>query len=136
MKTTLENGTLVLGLEGRIDTNNAAETEQKIFSVVEEQKNDTEKVQMDAGKLEYISSAGLRVLMKLRKSLGYPLEVVNVSRDVYDIFETTGFTELLQGKSVSRYFHSVRSILFPSLFSYSCIYLTYSLKYIHPTRTI
>lgn len=102
MKTTLENGTLVLGLEGRIDTNNAAETEQKIFSVVEEQKNDTEKVQMDAGKLEYISSAGLRVLMKLRKSLGYPLEVVNVSRDVYDIFETTGFTELFDVKKALR----------------------------------
>ena len=102
METKLENRTLIICLEGRIDTNNAAETEQKIFSVVEEKKGDTEKVKVDAGKLEYISSAGLRVLMKLRKSLGYPLEVLNVSRDVYDIFETTGFTELLDVKKALR----------------------------------
>ncbi len=102
METKLENRTLIICLEGRIDTNNAAETEQKIFSVVEEKKNDTEKVKVDAGNLEYISSAGLRVLMKLRKSLGYPLEVLNVSRDVYDIFETTGFTELFDVKKALR----------------------------------
>jgi uncharacterized protein (TIGR02172 family) len=102
MKTKSENGILVLYLEGRIDTNNAAETEKEIFSAVEEKKDDTEKVKIDAGNLEYISSAGLRVLMKLRKSLGYPLEVTDVSRDVYDIFETTGFTELLDVKKALR----------------------------------
>lgn len=51
---------------------------------------------MDASELAYISSAGLRVLMKLRKQLGKALPVMNVSPEVYDIFDMTGFTELLE----------------------------------------
>lgn len=93
MKTTLENNTLTLCLEGRIDTNNAAEVEKEIFSAIE---GKTEDIVLDAKKLEYISSAGLRVLMKLRKSLDKPLPMINVSRDVYDILETAGFTEQLE----------------------------------------
>ena len=95
-----KNGQMILALEGRIDTNNAAQTENEIFAAVEG-ANGAEPV-IDAQKLEYISSAGLRVLMKLRKALGKPLSVINVSRDVYDIFETTGFTELLDVKKALR----------------------------------
>ena len=95
-----KNGELIIALEGRIDTNNAAQTESGIFAAVG--NADTADVVIDAEKLEYISSAGLRVLMKLRKELGKPLPVINVSRDVYDIFETTGFTELLDVKKALR----------------------------------
>ena len=102
MKTTKQNETLTIFLEGRIDTNNAAETEKVIFEQIEEKGTEIEWVEVDAGNLEYISSAGLRVLMKVRKRLGYPLAVLNVSRDVYDIFETTGFTELLDVKKALR----------------------------------
>ncbi|MEE3467224.1 MAG: phosphotransferase [Eubacterium sp.] len=49
---------------------------------------------IDASALDYISSAGLRVLMKLRKQYNKPLIINNVSSDVYEIFETTGFTNL------------------------------------------
>lgn len=94
-----KNGKLTIALEGRIDTNNAAQTESEIFAAVE---GKTEDIIIDAEKLEYISSAGLRVLMKLRKSIDKPLPVINVSRDVYDIFETTGFTELLDVKKALR----------------------------------
>ena len=99
MRTTNENNTLTVFLEGRIDTNNAAQTEKEIFGAVEGKTGD---ITIDAAKLEYISSAGLRVLMKLRKSIDKPLPVINVSRDVYDIFETTGFTELLDVKKALR----------------------------------
>lgn len=99
MKTNISNNTLTIFLEGRIDTNNAAQTEQEIFSAVEDKSED---IVLDAASLEYISSAGLRVLMKLRKSLDKPLPMINVSRDVYDILETTGFTELLDVKKALR----------------------------------
>jgi len=99
MRTKNENNTLTVYLEGRIDTNNAAQTESEIFAAVGDKTGD---IVIDAEKLEYISSAGLRVLMKLRKSINKPLPVINVSRDVYDIFETTGFTELLDVKKALR----------------------------------
>ena len=99
MRISNENNTMTLFLEGRIDTNNAAQTEQEIFSAIEDKTGD---IIIDAAALEYISSAGLRVLMKLRKSIGKPLSVINVSRDVYEILETTGFTELLDVKKALR----------------------------------
>ena len=94
-----KDGKTTIALEGRIDTNNAAQTESEIFAAVEGKIGD---IIIDAEKLDYISSAGLRVLMKLCKSTDKPLPVINVSRDVYDIFETTGFTELLDVKKALR----------------------------------
>ncbi len=99
MKTTLENNTLTIFLEGRIDTNNAAQTEQEIFAAA---GGSSAEIVVDAEKLEYISSAGLRVLMKLRKQIKKPLPLVNVSRDVFDILETTGFTELFDVRKALR----------------------------------
>ncbi len=102
MRAATENNTLTVFLEGRIDTNNAAQTEKEIFDAVNGRGDDVQNIVIDAEALEYISSAGLRVLMKLRKSIGRPLPVINVSRDVYDIFETTGFTELLDVRKALR----------------------------------
>ena len=79
-------------LKGRIDSNNAAEFEADIMKAA------SPDLVLDADDLEYISSAGLRVLMKLRKAAGKPLAIVNVSPEVYDIFEVTGFTDLLDVK--------------------------------------
>lgn len=84
-------------LTGRIDTNNASEWEQKIFS--SDLNNDTI---FDASKLEYISSAGLRVLMKARKKLNKKISIINLSREVYDIFDVTGFIELFDVKRALR----------------------------------
>ena len=49
---------------------------------------------IDASGLDYISSAGLRVLLKLRKRLA-TLSVIDVSPDVFEIFEVTGFSQLM-----------------------------------------
>jgi uncharacterized protein (TIGR02172 family) len=100
MKTTLENNTLTIHLEGRIDTNNASAVETELFDIVK--ANPGAEFVVDAENLEYISSAGLRVLMKLRKQVKKQLPVVNVSREVYEIFETTGFTEILDVKKALR----------------------------------
>ena len=101
MKAREDNGIITITLDGRIDTNNAAETEKEIFNLIEEGE-DNQAIEIDAANLEYISSAGLRVLLKIRKTLSYPLRILNVSREVYDIFETTGFTELLDVRKAMR----------------------------------
>ena len=82
----------VIRLSGRIDTSNAAEWEK---TITEQLSGETEN-SFDAEELEYISSAGLRVLMKVRKKAGSEIKIFNVSSDVYDIFDMTGFTELFK----------------------------------------
>ena len=89
-----------ISLAGRIDSNNASIVEQELFEKIGGQ--DDREIVFDAEKLTYISSAGLRVLMKVRKKFDHPLEILNVSRDIYDIFETTGFTELFAVKKAYR----------------------------------
>ena len=90
MKTTEKDGKLIIALEGRIDTNNALDTENALLTELEAHSG-AEPV-FDAESLDYISSAGLRVLMKIRKICGKPIAVENVSREVYEIFETADFT--------------------------------------------
>ena len=82
----------VINLTGRIDSNNAEIVESEISSQLAENPGETPI--FDATNLEYISSAGLRVLLKFRKKSGAKLEVLNVSDEVYNIFNVTGFTEL------------------------------------------
>ncbi|MCR5204183.1 MAG: anti-sigma factor antagonist [Lachnospiraceae bacterium] len=89
----------VVSLEGRIDSTNADQFEKDLFAIAAASQKD---VSFDAEKLEYISSAGLRVLLKLQKTKSRPISVFNVSRDVYDIFETTGFTQLFDIKKQYR----------------------------------
>lgn len=91
---TLDNGILTVSLGGRIDTTNAAEAEEKVLAAVSQ--SGASKLILDMSELEYISSAGLRVLMKLRKRSDEPPQMINVSSQIYDILETTGFTELFE----------------------------------------
>ncbi len=100
MTTSIANNNLTVLLEGRIDTNNSQQIEKEIFDAIGQNKD--KELTLDAEKLEYISSAGLRVLLKIQKSSDKPIPIINVSRDVYDIFETTGFTELLDVKKAYR----------------------------------
>ena len=100
MSINEKDGKLEIRLEGRIDTNNAPDVEQEIMNALD--SNAGKELVFDAENLEYISSAGLRVLMKIRKKFNKPIDIVNVSRDVYDIFETTGFTDLLNVKKAYR----------------------------------
>ena len=83
---------LYIAVEGRIDASNAAEAEEKIFAI----KNAVpgKHVVVDADKLEYISSAGLRVILRLRKEEP-KLAIINVAADVYEVFDMTGFTDMV-----------------------------------------
>ena len=88
----IDKDILYISVEGRVDASNAAEVEEKIFSI----KNDNpgKHTVVDADKLEYISSAGLRVILRLRKEEP-KLAIINVASDVYEIFDMTGFTEMV-----------------------------------------
>lgn len=79
-------------LSGRIDSNNAAEVEQKLLA---ELGGETAvSVVLDMENLEYISSAGLRVILRLKKT--YPdLRITGVNSEVYEILDMTGFTEMM-----------------------------------------
>ena len=79
-------------LVGRIDSNNSAEVEKQIQAQLA--GKGTVPVEIDAEGLEYISSAGLRVLLRLKKE--HPdLSVTGVNSTVYEILEMTGFTEMM-----------------------------------------
>ena len=84
-------------ISGRIDSNNAKQFEDELLAVA-----GAADVTLDAAELEYISSAGLRVLLKLKKNAGGEVSVINASNDVYDIFEVTGFTNILAVKKAIR----------------------------------
>ena len=88
----LDKDILYIAVEGRIDASNAAQAEEKIFAI----KNDNpgKHTVIDADNLEYISSAGLRVILRLRKEEP-KLAIINVAPDVYEVFDMTGFTDMV-----------------------------------------
>ena len=88
----LDKEILYIAVEGRIDASNAAEAEDKIFSI--KNNNPGKHTVVDADKLEYISSAGLRVILRLRKEEP-KLAIINVAPDVYEVLDMTGFTEMV-----------------------------------------
>ena len=85
-----ENNLLTLFLAGRVDSANAAEAEKQIFDAAE----GAGALTLDAADLEYISSAGLRVILRLKKAFK-DVKIVNASPEVYEIFDMTGFTEMM-----------------------------------------
>ena len=80
-------------IKGKIDSTNAPEFEEEIMAAL--------PTEIDASELEYISSAGLRVLLKLSKTVG-DVTLYNVSVDVYEILDVTGFTSILNVKKALR----------------------------------
>lgn len=101
MKIRRNNGILTVALEGRIDSSNAAAVEQEIFGVIGTES--FVELVIDADELFYISSAGLRIILKLLKTYKN-LRMINVHSDVYDVLEMTGFTELLSVEKAIRKF--------------------------------
>lgn len=88
----IDKDILYIAMEGRIDASNAGVAEEKIFSIKSE--NAGKHTVLDADKLEYISSAGLRVILRLRKE-DPKLAIINVAADVYEVLDMTGFTDMV-----------------------------------------
>lgn len=85
-------------IKGRVDSINAQTFEEELMALC----RPGEEVLIDASDLTYISSAGLRVFIRLKKAVKKDVIIENVSNEVYDIFEVTGFTEILNIKKKMR----------------------------------
>ncbi len=89
----LNGSTLTVALEGRLDTTTAPELEQAL----KESMDGANELTMDFAKLDYISSAGLRVLLSAHKAMSKKggMKVVNVNDVVSEVFDVTGFADIL-----------------------------------------
>lgn len=92
MNCKVDNNVLTVFLEGRVDSGNATQTGVEVDEI--RANNPHDAIVIDAENLEYISSAGLRVILHVRKEEP-TLKIINVSSEVYEILEMTGFTEML-----------------------------------------
>ncbi|MBR3507969.1 MAG: STAS domain-containing protein [Lachnospiraceae bacterium] len=90
---TQEGNKLTIALEGRLDTMTAPELDQELRSSLE----GIQELVVDMAQLEYVSSAGLRVLLSAQKVMNKQGEMVvrNVSEQIMEVFEVTGFTDIL-----------------------------------------
>ena len=88
-----KKNTETLALIGRLDTVTAPELEAEISAILPT----AESLVLDMEKLEYISSAGLRVILKTQKALTQKagLKLIHVSDEVREVFEITGFSDFL-----------------------------------------
>ena len=91
---TSENGKLKIGIDGRLDTLTAPELEKELKNSLD----GVNELEFDFTALDYISSAGLRVLLWAQKKmsgLGGEMYITGASEDVREIFTITGFSEIL-----------------------------------------
>ena len=90
---TAENGTLRIAREGRLDTNTAPQLEAELKTSL----SGITELELDFSGLEYISSAGLRVLLAAQKTMSRQgkMTIRNVNETIMEVFEITGFVEIL-----------------------------------------
>ncbi|MBQ3390155.1 MAG: STAS domain-containing protein [Firmicutes bacterium] len=88
-----EGSKLTVALEGRLDTTTAPELEEALKGSLD----GVDDLTMDFGGLEYISSAGLRILLATQKIMNKQgkMRVTNVNEVVMDVFDVTGFADIL-----------------------------------------
>ena len=93
IKKNLEGETLTICPVGRLDTTTAPELE----TTVKESLEGVKELVFDLGELEYISSAGLRVLLASQKQMNAvgTMKVTHVNELIMEIFEVTGFSDIL-----------------------------------------
>ena len=95
MKTTLDNNVLTVYLGGEINSYNADNIEKEIQETISKQS--FEKLVLDFSSVSYISSAGLRIILKLKQQYNN-FSVIETSLEVYDIFNMNGFTNIMDIK--------------------------------------
>ena len=85
---------LIIYLDGRLDTTTSPKLEQELKDSLDD---NTKKLVIDLEKLEYMSSAGLRVLLQAQKQMNKQGEMIvrSVNETIKDIFEVTGFSDIL-----------------------------------------
>ncbi|MCL2689129.1 MAG: STAS domain-containing protein [Chitinispirillia bacterium] len=90
-----ESGKITFAVTGRLDTNTAPEFQPVLLAALSEEK----QVELDFKEVEYVSSAGLRVLLlgeKTAKTNNAALIIVNPSKEIKEVFDMTGFSDILK----------------------------------------
>ena len=89
----IKNETVRIALAGRLDTTTAPELEAELKDALD----GVTTLTLDLEKLEYISSAGLRVLLSAQKTMNRQgeMKVIHVGETIMEIFEVTGFSDIL-----------------------------------------
>ena len=87
---------VVISFEGRISRDNAQAVEEEFLRLRDE--NRQEELVFDFEQLEYISSAGLRVLLKAAKNEKNKIRIINISLPIYDILDDTGFVRMFDAQ--------------------------------------
>ena len=93
MKNVIENKTLTIFLEGELNSSNAEAVEKEIDEILN--KGGFESIRLDLGDLTYISSAGLRIIVRIKQQYD-DTSLVRVPDQVNDIFQMVGFQNLLK----------------------------------------
>ena len=94
-----ENGVLTISLSGKIDSLNAPEVEESIHQA--RLQYPSESIVLDCDQLKTISSAGLRVILRLKQEADNT-RMINVHPEVYEILDITGFVELIEVQKAYR----------------------------------
>ena len=94
-----ENGKLIITLTGKIDSSNAPEVDGQIQEL--RKACPCGSIELDCDRLEYSTSAGLRVILRLKKEADDTV-LTNVHPDLYNIFDLTGFTEMMEIRKAYR----------------------------------
>ena len=93
LKVETANGTARIALSGRLDTNTSSDLDDAIFDCID----DVDSLDLDFAELEFVSSAGLRVLMRALDAMeekGGGMVVRNVCENVMEVFEATALDTL------------------------------------------
>ena len=93
LQSELKGNVLEIKIDGRIDSSNAADISAELDEIGK--ANPHESLVIDAEKLSYISSAGLRLLTKLQKSEKQKISIKNASTEIFEIFKMTGFNSIV-----------------------------------------
>lgn len=94
IKKTESNNSIQLNVSGRLDATSAPELEEEIMSALEQ---DIRELIFDFAELDYISSAGLRLLLVARRGMKNKgtVRVIHVQNEVQEIFDMSGFSDIL-----------------------------------------
>ena len=93
MRNELAQNTLTLFFEGEVNSYNAEDVEKEIDAIVK--SNSFKAIVIDMEKLNYISSAGLRIIVRLKQQYD-DVTLVKVPSGVYDVFQMVGFENFLK----------------------------------------
>ncbi len=97
----IENEKLVIAIAGQVDSATAPQMEEKMRGILKDHPKNS--IVLDLDKLEYTTSAGLRVILRLKQDVD-DTRIVNAHPEVYDILDMTGFTELMDVEKAYRVF--------------------------------